>query len=862
MDMDAHWFYTIFNAATSQFISMATDDNSDNDAERVIEAAEAEVLDEEPVSSEAETADPAAAKRPGEATAILRASELPEEITLISGTNKPVFPGMVFPVVLNNEELSEIFTKLSKENKSIGFVLAREDTESIDPAAIRNSLYSIGTLAKIVNFEQGEDGTVNALMQAIKRFEIQRIRVVGEEMYARVTYISDPETDENNDQIKALALAIMKAMRELMKSNPIFSEEIKMFLSRNTWEKPGQVADFSVSMTSAGPDELQEILETIEIEERMKKALFLLRKAIDINQLKEKITLQIEERITQHQREFFLHEQLKAIKEELGIEKDDKEEELKRYEERINELEMSEEALVRVDEELEKLQLLPPQSPEYIVVRNYLDWLTQLPWGILTTDRLDIPEARQILDRDHYGLDDVKERILEFIGVSKLRGSMGGSILCLIGPPGVGKTSLGRAVAESLGREFFRFSLGGMRDEAEIKGHRRTYIGAMPGKIIQTIKTTGSQNPVIMLDEVDKIGASFHGDPASALLEVLDPEQNNSFHDHYLDLPFDLSKVLFIATANVLDSIPGPLLDRMEEIRLPGYIAQEKLQIAKRHLIPKQIKEHGLKRADVGFRQDGIKCLIEGYAREAGVRGLEKCIRTCLRKVAARKAEDPDADRVVLTRDQIETYLGRPSFADDVLAHQGTPGVVMGLAWTAFGGSVLFVEAMAIPGTGGLQHTGQLGDVMAESSTIAFSLVHSNAAKYKVDDEFFKTHKVHLHVPAGATPKDGPSAGITMAVALISMATGQPVPPHVAMTGELTLTGAVLPVGGIREKMVAAERASVVDVIMPATNRTDYDEIPESVRKGIRAHFVDDFKAVHRLLFRGGLEKMRARRKG
>ena len=405
---------------------MANNDNSDNDAESIIEASEAEIIDEEPVSSEADTAVPGDVKRPGESTAILRASELPEEISLISGTNKPVFPGMVFPIVLNNEELTGVFAKLAKDNKSVGFVLAREDTESIDPEAIRNSLYSIGTLARIVNFEKREDGTINALMQAIKRFEIQRIRLVGEEMCAQVIYVSDPEIGEDNDQIKALALAIMSAMRELMKSNPIFSEEIKMFLSRNTWEEPGQLADFSVTMTSAGPDELQDILETIDIEQRMKKALFLLRKEIDINQLKEKITLQIEERITQHQREFFLHEQLKAIKEELGIEKDDKAEELKRYEERVNELEMSEAALVRVDEELEKLQLLPPQSPEYIVVRNYLDWLTQLPWGILTTDRLDIPEAREILDRDHYGLDDVKERILEFIGVSKLRGSMGG----------------------------------------------------------------------------------------------------------------------------------------------------------------------------------------------------------------------------------------------------------------------------------------------------------------------------------------------------------------------------------------------------------------------------------------------------
>jgi ATP-dependent Lon protease len=823
--------------------------NHNDGDDQIIDIPEIEVVDDDSRTGS-----------PGESTAILKSDSLPQEIALVTGHNKPVFPGMIFPVVLSNQKITGMFSELAEEGKVIGFVVSRKETEATDPETVRDNLYSIGTAARVVNFEQHEDGTVNALMKAIDRFEILRIRLDGEKMYAQVMYIH--ETPVEGEHIKALALAIMNAMRDLMQNNPMFSEEIKMFLSQGTWDDPGQVADFSVTMTSAQPHELQDILETIDIEERLKKGLFLLRKEVDLNELKEKITHQIEERITQQQREFFLHEQLTAIKQELGLEKDDRQEEIDRYELRLKKLKLSEEAEDRVGEELEKLALMPPQSPEYIVVRNYLDWITQLPWGILTKDRLNVAKARRILNRDHYGLEDVKARILEFIGVSKLRGSVGGSILCLVGPPGVGKTSLGRAVAQSLGREFFRFSLGGMRDEAEIKGHRRTYIGAMPGKIIQTIKTTSSQNPVIMLDEIDKINASFHGDPASALLEVLDPEQNCTFHDHYLDLAFDLSKVLFIATANVPDTIPGPLLDRMEVIRLSGYIMQEKLQIAKRHLIPKQIEAHGLTKQDIAFPVAGIRHLIDGYAREAGVRGLEKCLRTCMRKVAAQKAEHPKAERVTVTKKIVEEYLGRPAFADDMLANQNTPGVVTGLAWTAFGGTVLFIEAMAIPGTPGFQRTGQLGDVMIESGSIAYSVVNSNAKAYKVDKDFFKSHTIHLHVPAGATPKDGPSAGITMAAALISMATQQALPPDLAMTGELTLTGAVLPVGGIREKIVAAKRSAIRDVILPHANEPDFDEIPDTVRDGIQPHFVKDFKAVYRLLFRDGIAKSRKAAKG
>ena len=560
--------------------------------------------------------------------------------------------------------------------------------------------------------------------------------------------------------------------------------------------------------------------------------------------MQKKISQQIEERIAKNQKEFFLREQLKEIKKELGLEKDEKTSEIEKFEERIKKLKLSEEALKRFDEEIEKLKVLEPHSAEYGVSRNYLDWLTSLPWGVFSEDNYDIHKAKKILDRDHYGLQDIKDRILEFISAGKKKGNITGSIICFVGPPGVGKTSIGKSVAAALNRKFYRFSLGGMRDEAEIKGHRRTYIGAMPGKIIQSLKVVETSNPVIMLDEIDKIGASFQGDPASALLEVLDPEQNSQFLDHYLDVRYDLSNVLFIATANQLDTIPLPLMDRMEIMHLSGYILEEKLEIAKRFLIPKQIKEHGLLKNEVKIDTASLKKIIDGYAREAGVRSLENNIKKIMRK-STRQIIEGTAATIMVTPENLEEFLGKPRFTDESLHKKPIPGVVMGLAWTSMGGATLYIEATAIPSkTKGFTQTGQLGNVMKESTEIAYSYIRSRVKQFGIDPDFFENHFIHLHVPAGATPKDGPSAGITMATALYSLAKNKPIKKSVAMTGELTITGRVLPIGGVKEKTIAAKRAAVKTIIYPIENKKDFDELPAHIKKGIDARFVTYFEEV------------------
>jgi ATP-dependent Lon protease len=554
----------------------------------------------------------------------------------------------------------------------------------------------------------------------------------------------------------------------------------------------------------------------------------------------------VEERMETQQREFFLREQLKAIQQELGLEKDDRTAELDKFSERIEELTLPEQAANRLDEEMNKLSILETGSPEYALTRNYIDWITLLPWGRHSQDNLDIASARTALDKDHYGLDDVKKRILEFLAVGIMKGEVNGSIILLVGPPGVGKTSIGKSIAEALGRRFYRFSVGGMRDEAEIKGHRRTYIGAMPGKFIQAMKEAETENPVIMLDEIDKIGASYHGDPASALLEALDPEQNSDFLDHYLDLRFDLSKVLFVCTANQLDTIPGPLLDRMELISLSGYIASEKLQIARKYLLPRQLKRAGLKRNQVKVNTPTLRAIAEGYARDAGVRRMEKQIGKIVRKAVV-KILDGEPTPIVVEKENLEEYLGSPIFRDE--RKLSGPGVVTGLAWTAMGGATLSVEAVKTHSFNrGFKLTGQLGDVMRESAEIAYGYVVSHAEEYGVDPAFFEKSFIHLHVPAGATPKDGPSAGITMASALLSLASDQPI-RDIAMTGELTLTGHVFPVGGIREKVIAARRSGIKELILPEENRGDYDEVPEHVRKGIKVHFARTFDDVVPLLF-------------
>ncbi len=787
---------------------------------------------------------------------VLAAHEMPDRILLLPAGSKPVFPGLLFPAILTPGPAADVLKLAAREvpGRIVGLVLAKKEPEGAPESADgvrRHDLYSIGTAARILKLQETEGGAVQALLQGEKRFRILKAAERDGKLVSQVAYLEDVHGDP--EATRALGLAITNAMRDLIKHNPLFSEEIKIFLSRADWNDPGRLADFAVTMTSSTREELQDVLECLDVRARLEKVLFLMRKEVDINELKEKIQHSIEETISTQQREFFLREQLKAIKKELGLEKDEKDEEIIRYAARLKELTLPKEAGERVAEEIEKLKVLPQQSPEYAVSRNYLDWLTGVPWGIYSKDLLDVAAARRVLDRDHYGLEDVKARILEFIGVAKLRGSVDGSILCLIGPPGVGKTSLGKGIAEALGRKFFRFSLGGMRDEAEIKGHRRTYIGALPGKVMQALKVAGTANPVVMLDEIDKVGASFQGDPASALLEVLDPEQNAAFRDHYLDVPFDLSKVLFVATANMPDTIPPALLDRMEIIRLSGYIMDEKIEIAKRHIVPKLLAKSGLEPAQVRVTAAALRLLADGYAREAGIRAMEKAIGQCLRKIAAGRAEGTITSRVVLTPAKVRELLGKPRFTDDPLMKHGRAGVVMGLAWTPLGGATLYIEAMAVPGERGMKLTGQLGEVMVESSHIAYSMVTSQPRLFGVPKDFFKDRTIHIHVPAGATPKDGPSAGITMATALLSLARRQKIPAHLALTGELTLTGRVLPVGGIKEKVIAAKRSGVTDIILPKENQKDFEEIPGRVREGVTPYYVEEYRQVFMRVFQAAV---------
>lgn len=622
-----------------------------------------------------------------------------------------------------------------------------------------------------------------------------------------------------------------------------------MLLSQMTYDNAITLMDVVSSILGADPEKLQDLLETFDLNRRSEKLLLLLKEELEVMMIQEKIQTQINEKVNKQQKDFFLREQLKVIKKELGMEKDDKTTEIEKFESRLPKLKLTEEAEKVVQEELSKLGMMETHSAEYQVTRNYLDTLTSLPWGRYSKDNLNLPKARRVLNASHYGLDDVKKTILELISTIRKRGSLTGSILCLVGPPGVGKTSIGRSIADALGREFFRFSLGGMRDEAEIKGHRRTYIGAMPGKLIQAIKRTGTANPVIMLDEIDKLGASFRGDPASALLEVLDPEQNKDFLDHYLDVRFDLSKVLFITTANQLDTIPGPLLDRMEIIRLSGYILEEKLQIAKKYLIPRQREEHGLSEPEIQISEGALRMIIDKYAREAGVRNLENQLKKIMREVTLRMAEKKGEHFKVSTR-EVEKYLGKPRFNPEEVYDELLPGVTIGLAWTALGGAILHIEAAALSTkSGGFKQTGQLGDVMKESTQIAYTCVRALLDSEKTLKNYFEQHLIHLHVPEGATPKDGPSAGITMALALYSLATGKAVPRRIGMTGELTLTGKVLPIGGVREKTIAAKRAGVLELIFPEANRRDFDELPAYIRKGLKVHFVKQFSQVLELAY-------------
>lgn len=787
----------------------------------------------------------------GNMNLILAREVFPGQLPIIPLNHRPIFPKMQVPMIVADAPLKAILIETAKANsKFVGLVLRQLNESDAEDAAPKGSdLYPVGVIAEILDLQQPKaKGPVQVLLGAQERCRITRIVQEEPHIIAAVDYLFETEMSRN-DELKAYSLSVVKSLKELIQLNPLHREEMALLMNQSPVSEPGRLADFAAAMTSAEPHELQEVLEAIRIRDRLAKVLLLLQKEIDISKLQVKIKKQIEEKLTNQQRQFFLREQLKAIKKELGLEKEGKEAETERFEERIEQLSLTDEARERIDEELNKLKLIEPASPEFNVSRTYLDWLTTLPWGIFTEDSYDIARAEKILHRDHYGLADVKNRILEFLSVGIMKGNISGSILCFVGPPGVGKTSIGRSIANSIGRNFYRFSVGGIQDEAEIKGHRRTYIGALPGKFIQAIKTCKSANPVIMLDEIDKIGQSFRGDPASALLEVLDPEQNSDFLDRYLDVRFDLSNVFFICTANQLDTIPRPLLDRMEVIKLSGYILEEKLQIARRYLLPKQLKTHGVKRRQFTITAQGLRRIIDGYAREPGVRGVEKHIKRIVRKSVKRMVEG-HTDKIKVDAPNVEPLLGKPVFRDDDAFRNPSVGVVTGLAWTSMGGDTLAVEATRVnTRKPGFKQTGQLGEVMVESSELAYTYIRGLLDPDKEATSILQHQFIHLHVPAGATPKDGPSAGITMAAALYSLVTEKRIKKSFAMTGELTLTGRVMPIGGVKEKTIAAKRAGIRNLIFPEANHKDFDELPAHIRKGLTPHYVAEFPEVVEICF-------------
>ncbi len=878
----------------------------------------------------------------GEPTIVPVEQTLSNKLYLIPVSGRPIFPGIFTPLMITASDDARVAEEAYSGDGLIGIVMLKEETEN--PAA--EDLHQVGTVARIIKRINLPDGGVNIFISTIKRFRIRKVLSQREPMVAVVEYLEDQEDD--TFEVKALTRALISEMKEISDNNPLFSEEMR--LNMVNIDHPGKIADFITSILNIDRNQQQQVLETVNVRERMEQVLVFIKKEQELLRIQKKIQSELNDRIETQQREYFLKEELKAIKEELGITTDAHNSDYQKLKDKIDSFKFEGEIKEAVENELEKFQLMETGSSEYNVVRNYLETIAALPWPCgkqPPAESYNLEEARAILQKDHYGLDDVKKRILEYLAVRKLKRDSKGSIIILVGPPGVGKTSVGRSIASAMNKPFFRFSVGGMRDEAEIKGHRRTYVGAMPGKIIQGLKIVKSRSPVFLIDEVDKMGMSHQGDPASALLEVLDPEQNVSFRDNYLDLPFDVSDIFFILTANTLDTIPDPLLDRAEIITLSGYIDQEKMEIARKYLIPKTLAKNGLKKTQVKFDRASLALIAQSYARESGVRNFEKCLDKIARKIAmelvslpeavekegsirelearlaahreasgterdsgpegqpeaagdgaavgsgesqvpepaAPKPEEMPLDsssraesrllspeqvkelggrlavmqkelKSILSRpcavDQEATrkYLGTPVFDEDDIKTASVPGTSIGLAWTSMGGDTLLIETAAIPGKEGFTLTGQLGDVMKESAAIAMSWVRSHALEKGIKDSgWFDSNTIHIHVPEGATPKDGPSAGITITTALVSLLTGKTMRAATAMTGELSLTGRVLPIGGLREKTVAAKRNKIRHIIIPKANLRDLDDIPEIVRKGVTFHPVARMDEVLELVF-------------
>ncbi len=769
-------------------------------------------------------------------------SSKPKFLYLVPISGRPHLPAQVQPLVVSKKRWEETLAKSAKENQ--GLLGLCYFSEVKGGYVYKEDFPKIGCVVRMLNVQEVADN-LQFIAQGLERFKIKKFLSDKPPFVAEVEYF--PESKDDEDTVKAYAISIISNIRQLLSLNPLYSEELKQYLNHFSPDQPSPLTDFAAGITTASGDDLQDILETESILDRMKKVMMLLQKEIEIAKLQTKIQKDINTKVDDNKRKFFLREQLKAIQKELGIQKDDKTSDVDKFKERFEKLDPPEHVIKRFAEEIEKLSVLETGSSEYGVTRNYLDWVTSFPWGVYSEDNIDIERAEKVLDRDHSGLSDVKERIIEFFAAGVYKKDISGSIILFVGPPGVGKTSIGKSIAEALGRKFYRFSLGGMRDEAEIKGHRRTYVGALPGKMVQALKDTAVANPVIMLDEVDKIGASYQGDPASALLEVLDPEQNSAFLDHYLDLRIDLSKVLFICTANTLDTIPPPLLDRMDRINLSGYISSEKLEIARKHLWPKLLKRNKLSASTITITEPTIRHLIEGYAREAGVRNLEKLLNKIIRKSIVKILKEKQ-EKIQINIKSLEDLLGPPVFTPE--KQMTGPGIVTGLAWTAMGGATLSIEAVKVHEKGsGFKLTGKLGDVMQESASIALSHVRASSQSYGISENYFDEAFIHIHVPEGATPKDGPSAGITIATAIVSLASGREIERPLAMTGEITLTGDVLPVGGIKEKIIAARRVGIKEIILPQGCVSDFKKLPEHIKEGIEFHFVKKYREVYKIVF-------------
>ncbi len=766
----------------------------------------------------------------------INSEKIPELLPILPLFDAALFPKMVLPLVVMQGESVRLIDEAMAQNRIIGLVVSKKPEEGIKPD--RNDLATIGTSALILKMAKTQDNRTQLLVQGLHRFRIKSWENSRPYLRARIQVLEENET--KGKETEALMSNLVGQFIRIVELSPGLPPEIGQMAK--SIPEAGTLADMVASTINATPQEKQKVLEIQNVKERLKEVTRLVNHQLSVLELGNKIQSQVKGDMDKSQKEYYLRQQLKAIKEELG-EQDETQVEIEEYRAKIEEKNLPTEARKEAERELDRLSRMHPSSAEYTVASTYLDWITALPWHESTPDNVDIKKAQKILDEDHYGLEKPKRRIIEYLAVRKLKPESKGPILCFAGPPGTGKTSLGQSIARALGRKFHRISLGGVRDEAEIRGHRRTYVGALPGRIIQGLRRAESNNPIFMLDEIDKVGSDFRGDPSSALLEVLDPEQNFSFTDHYLDVPFDLSKVMFITTANILDTIPPALRDRMEVLMLHGYTLDEKLKIAKRYLIPRQRDEHGLKSKQIKFSQGALKQIITGYTREAGLRNLEREIANVCRGVASKIATGK-AKAVTINLDDIHGYLGPIRFTSETKTRVSTPGVVTGLAWTPTGGELLFIEATAMKGKKGLTLTGQLGDVMKESATAALSFIRSNAKQLNVDEDFFDAHDLHIHVPAGAIPKDGPSAGVTMLTSLTSLLTGKTIPKDLAMTGEITLRGQVLPVGGIKEKVLAAHRAGIKEIILPEWNQKDLEDVPAKVKKEIRFHFVDKMKDV------------------